>query len=31
MALGYADMSAPENTLITEREPVAQFAQFVGW
>lgn len=31
MALGYADMSAPENTLITEREPVGQFAQFVGW
>ncbi len=31
MALGYADMSAPENTLITAREPVGQFAQFVGW
>ncbi len=31
MALGYADQSAPENTLITEREPVSRFAKFIGW
>jgi nitroreductase len=29
MALGYADESAPENRLATEREPVASFARFV--
>lgn len=28
MALGHADPGAPENTLITEREPVEQFAEF---
>ncbi len=31
MALGYADPAAPENTLVTEREPVSAFAQFRGW
>ena len=31
MSLGYADRSAPENLLRTEREPVAQFARFEGW
>jgi nitroreductase len=30
MALGHADPSAIENTLVTEREPVAGFAQFHG-
>lgn len=30
MALGYADPSAIENTLVTERESVAGFAQFLG-
>ena len=29
MALGYADMSRVENTLVTEREPVANFARFI--
>jgi nitroreductase len=29
MSLGYADMSAPENQLVTEREPVAAFTRFV--
>ena len=29
MSLGYADMSAPENQLITEREPVAAFTRFI--
>ena len=29
MSLGHADMSAPENQLVTEREPVAAFARFV--
>jgi nitroreductase len=29
MSLGYADESAPENRLVTEREPVAGFARFV--
>jgi nitroreductase len=29
MALGYADMSRIENTLVTEREPVASFARFI--
>jgi nitroreductase len=31
MALGYADESAIENTLITEREPVSGFAEFHGF
>ncbi|MEO7009462.1 MAG: nitroreductase family protein, partial [Caldimonas sp.] len=30
MSLGYADFSAIENTLVTEREPVDSFARFVG-
>ena len=29
MSLGYADESAPENQLVTEREPVAAFTRFV--
>jgi nitroreductase len=29
MSLGYADMSKVENTLVTEREPVAGFARFI--
>jgi nitroreductase len=29
MSLGYADMSAPENRLVTEREPVAAFTRFI--
>jgi nitroreductase len=29
MALGYADPSAIENTLVTEREPVSGFARFL--
>jgi nitroreductase len=29
MSLGWADESAPENRLVTEREPVAGFARFV--
>lgn len=29
MSLGYADMSKIENTLVTEREPVAGFARFI--
>jgi nitroreductase len=29
MALGYADMSKVENTLVTEREPVAGFTRFL--
>jgi nitroreductase len=29
MSLGYADESAPENALVTEREPVAGFTRFV--
>jgi len=29
MALGHADMAAPENALVTEREPVEAFATFV--
>ncbi|MFN9210394.1 MAG: nitroreductase, partial [Betaproteobacteria bacterium] len=28
-SLGYADMSKIENTLVTEREPVAGFARFI--
>ncbi len=31
MALGYIDDSAPENALVTEREPVAGFATFDGF
>ena len=31
MALGYADASAPINKLDTERVPVEEFAQFVGF
>lgn len=31
MSLGYADPAAPENRLVTEREPVAGFAQFRGF
>ncbi|SDH84651.1 nitroreductase [Propionivibrio dicarboxylicus] len=31
MALGYADPNAPENTLITEREPVEGFTDFRGF
>jgi len=30
MALGHADPDAPENTLVTEREPVAAFARFLS-
>ena len=30
MSLGYADFSAIENTLVTEREPVDSFARFIG-
>lgn len=29
MALGYADMSAPENTFATTREPAAHFTRFI--
>jgi nitroreductase len=29
MALGYADMEKIENTLVTEREPVSGFTQFL--
>jgi len=31
MALGKADPAAPENALVTEREPAAGFARFEGW
>ncbi|WP_319241257.1 nitroreductase [uncultured Propionivibrio sp.] len=31
MALGYADPNAPENTLVTEREPVEGFTDFRGF
>jgi len=31
MALGYADNAAPENRLVTEREPVSSFADFRGF
>ena len=31
MALGYIDDSAPENALVTEREPVSGFATFDGF
>jgi len=30
MSLGHADMGAVENSLVTEREPVAGFARFIG-
>jgi hypothetical protein len=30
MSLGWADAAAVENTLVTEREPVAGFARFLG-
>lgn len=30
MSLGWVDLSKIENTLVTEREPVANFARFVG-
>jgi len=30
MALGYADPNAIENTLVTDRAPVAEFAKFYG-
>ncbi len=30
MALGYADMAAPENQLVTERAPVASFTKFIA-
>ena len=29
MSLGHADPDAPENALVTEREPVAGFARFL--
>lgn len=31
MALGHADPEAPENGLVTEREPAQGFARFAGW
>lgn len=31
MSLGYADLSKPENTLVTEREPVEEFTRFFGF
>ncbi len=31
MALGHADPAAPENTLVTERAPAAEFCAFRGW
>jgi nitroreductase len=31
MSLGYADPDAPENALITEREPVSRFTRFIGF
>ncbi len=31
MALGHADPTAPENTLVTERAPAAEFCAFTGW
>ncbi len=30
MSLGYADMTAPENALVTDREPLEGFTTFVG-
>jgi nitroreductase len=29
MSLGWADPAAPENTLVTERAPVAEFTRFI--
>ncbi len=31
MSLGYADPDAPENRLVTDRVPVAEFARFAGF
>jgi hypothetical protein len=31
MAVGYGEMSAPENVWRTEREPVEGFAEFFGF
>ncbi len=31
MSLGYADHTAPENALVTEREPATSFARFIGF
>ncbi|WP_198370395.1 nitroreductase family protein [Roseomonas rosulenta] len=31
MALGHADPAAPENALVTERAPAAEFCSFQGW
>ena len=31
MALGFADAAAPENRLVTEREPVSGFARLRGF
>lgn len=31
MALGYADPEAPENRLVSEREPASAFTRFAGW
>ncbi len=31
MSLGYADLSKPENKLVTEREPVEEFTRFFGF
>ncbi|HVE48038.1 MAG TPA: nitroreductase [Casimicrobiaceae bacterium] len=31
MSLGVIDREAPENTLVTEREPVSAFATLLGW
>lgn len=31
MSIGYADPDAPENSLVTEREPVSSFATFSGF
>ena len=31
MSLGHARPDAVENTLVTEREPVARFAKFIGF
>jgi nitroreductase len=31
MSLGYADPQAPENSLVTEREPASAFARLEGW
>ncbi len=31
MALGKADPAAPENALVTMREPASRFARFEGW